>query len=281
MRLYYFPKMNDETLRKNASLGDLIDVQSSADERDIEINKVGIKDIKYPISIYGRDNTLQHTVADVNAYVSLPKEFKGTHMSRFIEVLNSFQDGINVKRMHDLLSKIQERLESSDAYVQMRFPFFMEKTAPVSGAQSRLEYTVSFNGSKVRDDYDLILGMEIPVTTLCPCSKAISEFGAHNQRSLVKLQVRICKRIWIEDLIELVEKSASCEIYPLLKREDEKYVTEKMYLNPLFVEDLVRNITAKLMKVEGILWFMVESENFESIHNHSAYACIEKDLRTP
>ncbi|MDH4127534.1 MAG: GTP cyclohydrolase FolE2 [Spirochaetota bacterium] len=258
----------------------MVDVQNQIDIRNIAINKVGIKKIKYPISVLDRQNKIQHTVADINMSVSLPKQFKGTHMSRFIEVINKYKREIKIENIDEILNYIKVKLNAQEAHLEMSFPYFIEKSAPVSGEKGLMDYICRIH-AKVngKNETDLILGVSIPITTLCPCSKEISKFGAHNQRSEVTILVRMTEFVWLEELISLVESSGSCEIYSLLKREDEKYVTEQAYENPVFVEDVVREVTEKLSLDKRIIWFTVESENFESIHNHNAYAFIERDFR--
>ncbi len=250
------------------------DMQKSRDTRKIAIDKVGVKDIRYPIVVQDKQKVQQHTVARVNMYVDLPEHFKGTHMSRFIEVLNLYHGEISVENMETILAEMKQRLEADRAHLEFEFPYFIEKTAPVSGARSLLEYQCRMLGT-LDGSFDFILEASVPVTSLCPCSKEISERGAHNQRSIVSVQIRYSEHIWLEDLIAWVEQCASCEVYALLKREDEKAVTERAYDNPMFVEDMVRAVTEKLRAVDEITWFKVQCENFESIHNHSAYAMVE------
>ncbi|HEQ97762.1 MAG TPA: GTP cyclohydrolase I FolE2 [candidate division Zixibacteria bacterium] len=258
----------------------MIDVQNRKDNRNISIDRVGIKNIKYPITLRDKHKDLQHTIASVNLYVDLPREFKGTHMSRFVEVLTEHHQEIDIRNIKGILEEIKTRLKAKTAHLELTFPYFIEKKAPVSGQSAMLDYNCTIeavaNGS---EDIKPAITVEVPVTTLCPCSKEISERGAHNQRSVVTLKVRVNQFIWLEELIHIVEHSASCELFPLLKREDEKYVTEEAYDNPAFVEDVVRNITEKLQDDERIDWFSVESENQESIHNHNAYAQIVRNLR--
>ncbi|AMM41886.1 GTP cyclohydrolase [Candidatus Desulfofervidus auxilii] len=254
----------------------MIDVQSLPDYRQIEVDKVGIKDIRYPITVLDRENGTQKTVAYINMYVGLPHRFKGTHMSRFVEILNEYQgELISFKSMKEILHKMKERLNAVSAHLEIEFPYFMEKKAPVSKTKGLMEYLCTFIGN-LRDKIELELKVRVPICTLCPCSKEISEFGAHNQRGIVNLRLRFRKFIWLEDIIKLVEQAGSSEVYSLLKRVDEKYVTEKAYQNPKFVEDVVREIAKKLLSDDNITWFAVEAENFESIHNHSAYAYIER-----
>ena len=255
----------------------IADVQNSADTRRIAIDKVGIKDIRHPIRVKDRTEGEQHTIACFNMYVNLPHNFKGTHMSRFVEILNLHEREISVESFRLMLSEMTERLEAEAGHIEMSFPYFINKTAPVSGVQSLLDYEVSFIGEIRASTPQMKIKVVVPVTSLCPCSKKISERGAHNQRSHVTVTAATRDFIWIEELIDLVEEQASCELYGLLKRPDEKYVTERAYDNPKFVEDMVRDIAAKLNQNERISAYTVESENFESIHNHSAYALIERD----
>lgn len=250
------------------------DMQKSPDTRNIAIDKVGVKDIRYPIVVLDKLREQQHTVARVNMYVDLPEEFKGTHMSRFIEVLNLYHGEISVENMETILAEMKQRLEADLAHLEFDFPYFIEKRAPVSGARSLLEYQCRMLGT-LDGEFDFVLEASIPVTSLCPCSKEISSRGAHNQRSIVTVQIRYSEHVWLEDLITWVEECASCPVYSLLKREDEKVVTEQAYDNPMFVEDMVRAVTEKLRSVPTINWFKIQCENFESIHNHSAYAMVE------
>ena len=257
---------------------DKIDIQSLEDKRNVTINKVGVKNVKYPIIVDDRENKVQTTVADLDIFVELPHHHRGTHMSRFLEVLNYFHKDNFIQRLPEFLAEIKKALNADFAYVNIRFPYFMKKTAPVSKTSSLLSYNCFFQAS-LNNEFKMQIGVEVPVTMLCPCSKEISENGAHSQRSMVDVIIRYHKFIWLEEIIELVESCASCEIYSLLKRVDEKYVTEKAYNNPRFVEDIVREVTLKLQKDERVDWFKVQSENYESIHNHNAYACVELDKR--
>ncbi|MGQ9659365.1 MAG: GTP cyclohydrolase FolE2 [Thermochromatium sp.] len=265
------------SLRSTTATCEIADVQSSVDTRRIAIDKVGIKDIRHPVRILDRCGTEQHTVATFNMYVYLPHNFKGTHMSRFVEILNRHEREISVSSFKLMLREMSERLESEAGHIEMRFPFFMNKKAPVSGVESLLDYEVTFIGEIRHGQPRLELKVMVPVTSLCPCSKEISDFGAHNQRSHVTVQVRMERFMWLEELIELIEREASSELYGLLKRPDEKFVTERAYSNPKFVEDMVRDVAKRLNEDERILAYRVEAENFESIHNHSAYAMIERD----
>ena len=253
------------------------DVQSSADTRHIAIDRVGIKSIRHPVVVSDKSVGVQHTIATFNMYVHLPHNFKGTHMSRFVEILNRHGREISVESFEEILREMVDKLEAQSGYIEMAFPYFVNKTAPVSGVQSLLDYDVTFIGVIVEGNYRFSMKVLVPVTSLCPCSKKISERGAHNQRSHVTLTVRTKGVVWIEELVRMAEDQASSELYGLLKRPDEKYVTEYAYDHPKFVEDMVRDIAAALNADERIEAYVVESENFESIHNHSAYALIERD----
>jgi GTP cyclohydrolase I len=255
----------------------MIDVQNQRDPRNVEIQKVGVKNIRYPITVLDKAHGVQHTVAKVNMYVDLPHHFKGTHMSRFIEILNAFKGEIAIKNFSNILQEMKTTLKARSAHLEIEFPYFIEKQAPVTHATGLMEYICRFCGNSSEGaEEDLYVGIDVPITTVCPCSKEISDQGAHNQRGTVTVNVRFKKFIWIEDIIHLVEGSSSCDVYSILKRPDEKFVTEKAYENPMFVEDVVREVAKKLAADPNITWFSVESENFESIHNHSAYAYVEK-----
>jgi GTP cyclohydrolase I len=258
---------------------DIADVQSSADTRQIAINKVGIKDIRHPVRVKDRSEGEQATIANFNMYVYLPHNFKGTHMSRFVQILNTHEREITLDSFKVMLEEMAERLESTEGHIEMSFPFFVNKKAPISGVESLLDYHVTLLGQIKDGVSDISVKVIVPVTSLCPCSKKISDYGAHNQRSHVTLTVRMDEFVWIEELIDLVEAEASCELFGLLKRPDEKYVTERAYDNPKFVEDMVRDVAARLNADDRISAYTVESENFESIHNHSAYALIAHDKR--
>ncbi len=255
----------------------IADVQNSADTRRIAIDKVGIKAIRHPVRVRDRSGGEQHTIATFNMYVNLPHNFKGTHMSRFVEILNRHETEITVHSFKEMLAEMTELLEAESGHLEMSFPYFINKSAPVSGVQSLMDYEVTFIGEIREGRPAMRIKVVVPVTSLCPCSKEISDRGAHNQRSHVTLDVRTGQFVWIEELIEMVEQEASCELYGLLKRPDEKAVTERAYDNPKFVEDMVRDVAARLNGDERILAYVVESENFESIHNHSAYAMIVRD----
>jgi GTP cyclohydrolase I len=252
------------------------DVQSREDVRRIPIDKVGIKDIRHPVRVKDRAGLEQHTVAFFNMYVNLPHNFKGTHMSRFVQILESHEREITAESFKDILVEMTARLEAESGHIEMSFPYFVKKKAPVSGVESLMDYDVTFIG-EVHGDLppEITIKVVVPVTSLCPCSKQISKYGAHNQRSHVTVAAKLKGFVWIEEIIGLVEQEASCELYGLLKRPDEKYVTERAYENPKFVEDMVRDVAARLNQHPNIAAYTVESENFESIHNHSAYALIE------
>ncbi len=267
-------------MTKAAEASAIADVQNSVDTRQIPIDKVGIKDIRHPIKVRDRSGGEQHTIAHFNMYVNLPHDFKGTHMSRFVEILNKHEYEITVDSFKRMLDEMTERLEAEAGHIEMSFPYFVDKRAPITAVRSLIDYEVSFIGQIRKRKPCMLIKVVVPVTSLCPCSKEISDYGAHNQRSHVTVSVRTRGFVWIEDLIDMVEDEASCELYGLLKRPDEKYVTERAYDNPKFVEDMVRDVAARLNDDERIGAYTVESENFESIHNHSAYALIEKDKDT-
>jgi GTP cyclohydrolase I len=256
---------------KSPNLEIIPDIQNQSDGRKVTIDKVGVKGIKYPILVSDRCNKTQHTIADINFYVDLPHYNRGTHMSRFIEVINKYHQEDLIFKLDKLLKDIKKSLNADAAYIELKFPYFIKKKAPVSKISSYLNYDCYFKAS-LSNAYEFWIGVSVPVTTLCPCSKEISDFGAHNQRSIVTVLVQYIDFVWLEELIELIEQNCSCDIFPLLKRADEKYVTEKAYNNPMFVEDIIRELTIRLNNDNRILHFEIESENFESIHNHSAYA---------
>jgi GTP cyclohydrolase I len=252
------------------------DVQAHADTRRLPINRVGIKDIRHPVRVRDRAAGEQHTIASFNMYVSLPHDFKGTHMSRFVEILHTERE-ISVESFDGMLRTMAARLEADTGHIEMSFPFFVMKRAPVSGVESLMDYRATLIGELRNGHTEMWLRVAVPVTSLCPCSKRISDYGAHNQRSQVTIAARLRSHMWIEELIEIAESEASCELYGILKRTDEKYVTERAYDNPKFVEDLVRDVATRLNRDDRVAAYVVEAENFESIHNHSAYARIEGD----
>jgi GTP cyclohydrolase IB len=254
----------------------LQDKQSEPDFRELRIDKVGVRGLRFPITVRDKEHTVQNTVATIGMFVDLPKEFKGTHMSRFIEVLNAHGNIIHVENIEDILFALQDKFRARTSHLEIEFPYFMVKKAPVTGREGVMDYFARFDAAACDREIDFVLTVKAMVTTLCPCSKAIAVRGAHNQRGEVTVQIRSRKAVWIEDLIAIIESSASSELYALLKREDEKAVTERAYDNPVFVEDLVRNVALKLNGHPDVTWYRVEAENHESIHNHNAYACIEK-----
>ena len=257
------------------------DIQNLKDTRNVDIQKVGIKHLELPLTIQRKNKSNQVVSGKAKVNVSLPKDYKGTHMSRFVEVLNEWQNknllGVDIK---GCLEKIIEHLNAQSGEVQFKFKYFIEKKSPVTQLPAQMGYDCSFEGKIDENGYKFILGVKVPVTTLCPCSKEISDNGAHNQRAFITLKVSYDedKHIWLEDLIELIESCASCPVYPLLKREDEKYVTEKAWDNPKFVEDVLRDVVVKLREHEIVKEFEVECEAFESIHNHSAWA-YQKEIK--
>jgi GTP cyclohydrolase IB len=259
--------------KKNKSA--LPDTQNQADIREIPINKVGVKNLKYPIALKDKENEIQHTIATISMTVDLPMHFKGTHMSRFVEILQNEKREMHIDSVYNILEEMQNKLHATTAHMELDFIYFREKKAPVSKKPSLIDYKVKFHAIMDKDKKDFVMTVIVPVTTLCPCSKNLSDYGAHNQRGEVTVALRFTDMVWIEDVISVIEKSASSELYTLLKREDEKFVTERAYENPVFVEDLVRNIVLELKKDKNIIWYSVEAENFESIHNHNAYAMIE------
>ena len=254
----------------------LTDIQQERDHRQLPIDKVGVRGLRFPIRIRDKAHAHQDTIATIGMYVDLPHHFKGTHMSRFIEVLHAHGGVVQVENIPEILTEMQQRLDSHTAHLEMDFPFFLEKSAPVTGKTGLMDYQARFDATANGSEIDFILEVQAHVTTLCPCSKAIAQHGAHNQRGRVTVQLRSAETVWIEEVIELIEASASSELYSLLKRPDEKEVTERAYENPVFVEDLVRNAALRLNADERVTWYKVEAENFESIHNHNAYTCIEK-----
>ena len=253
----------------------LPDHASASDDRQLAIDQVGIEGLSYPIEVLDKNRKVQSTVAKISLSVGLPAEFKGTHMSRFIEILNAVRGEMTVRNLPNILAQIQSRLEAEEAFIKVEFPYFISKRAPVSGVESLMEYLCAFEGSRRGSEFEFTLHVTVPVTTLCPCSKAISDYGAHNQRSSVDVQIGADDFIWIEDVVEAVESCASAPLYALLKREDEKYVTEQAYENPKFVEDLVRDSVATLRQLDGVRQIRVNASNQESIHNHAAFGFIE------
>ena len=256
------------------------DVQSSIDSRQLPINKVGIKSIRHPVKVLDKSGGVQHTIANFNMYVGLPHNFKGTHMSRFVEILNAHEREISVESFESMLREMVKKLEAETGHLETSFPYFINKAAPVSKVTSLLDYDVTILGEIGEGGtYRQTTRVIVPATSLCPCSKKISERGAHNQRSHITITATTNSFVWIEDIVQIAESQASCELYGLLKRTDEKLVTERAYDNPKFVEDIVRDVAGVLNADPRIDSYIVESENFESIHNHSAYALIERNKR--
>ncbi|GHV68683.1 GTP cyclohydrolase FolE2 [Spirochaetia bacterium] len=261
----------------------MIDVQNQRDHRDVPLAKVGVKGLLYPIRVLDKVKKVQHTSARADLFADLPRHFKGTHMSRFIELFHRYRDDLSMPRFLEMLEAIRGDLEAQSAYGSITFPYFLEKKAPVSGLPGMMSYECRYEGrvsaGNSRVDRHFTVAVSVPVATVCPCSKMISDRGAHNQRGIVTVELELGPFFWIEDIITLVEKAASSPVYSLLKREDEKFITEQAYDNPKFVEDLVRDVYIELKALEDFPRFSVEAENFESIHNHSAFAYVEYDRR--
>jgi GTP cyclohydrolase IB len=253
----------------------MIDVQSFSDDRDVPLKKVGVKGLRYPITVLDKAKGVQHTTATVDLFANLPRHFKGTHMSRFIEAFQRHRTDLSMPRFLEMLGEIRTDLDADAAFGAIAFPYFMEKAAPASGLVSAMCYDCHYEGSVRSGGKDFTVSVSVPVATVCPCSKAISDRGAHNQRGIVRVEVELGPFFWIEDLIAIVENAASSPVYTLLKREDEKVMTERAYDNPKFVEDLVRDVYIGIRSLEKFPRFSVEAENFESIHNHSAFAYAE------
>lgn len=259
------------------------DVQSKLDHRGISIQRVGVSQIRLPVQIETKEKSFQSVLATIRMTVDLPQEYKGTHMSRFLEIMHPWSDKILSSRsVSEILKEMREKLQAETAHFEMDFEYFINKTAPVSKSKSLLGVHCRFEGTLNSDKEDFVLQVSVPVTSLCPCSKQISQYGAHNQRSEIRVRIRYDHQeryFWIEDLVALLEAQASSPVYPILKRDDEKFVTERAYENPKFVEDMVRDVVLALRAQPGIVWFQAECENFESIHNHNAYAFQEEDFR--
>jgi GTP cyclohydrolase I len=270
-----------QTGQRQSGAHKLDDKQSERDTRELRIDKVGVRGLRFPIQVRDKARSVQNTVATLGMFVDLPMEFKGTHMSRFVEVLNAHGNIIHVENISDILRELQKKLHAATSHLEIEFPYFMSKKSPVSRRESLMDYIARFDASACGEEIDFVLTVKVNVTTLCPCSKAIAKYGAHNQRGEVTVALRFKKIIWIEDVISMVEASASSELYALLKRQDEKAVTERAYENPVFVEDLVRNVAVRLKAHPLVTWYKVEAENYESIHNHNAYACIEQAAAIP
>jgi len=276
--------MENKTKKKKGTNGSILcDVQVTKDERGLAIDQVGVCDLRYPITVMDKQNEQQHTIATISMSVNLPHQFKGTHMSRFLTVLNRHRGEITMRTIPTVLNELKKELEAESAHVEVIFPYVIEKAAPVSGEKGLMDYDCSFTAESNGGTDDFVLGVSIPVTSLCPCSKEISDYGAHNQRGVVRIEIRTVNKsngerelVWIEELIEMAELSASSPVYPLLKREDERHVTMQAYDNPVFVEDIVRNVALYLNSDNRVSWYRVRVMNQESIHNHSAFAVIER-----
>ena len=268
--------MNNQT-STDANKSTLIDVQAIQDTREIPINRVGIKDLSHPIQIQNKDGSQSSSVATFSMSVSLPHDQKGTHMSRFIQIVNESETVVSAKNFHKLLNDMVARLDAENGYIEMQFPYFMEKTAPVSGVKSLMDYQVNIVGQIENSYLDSTLEITVPVKSLCPCSKEISDYGAHNQRSHITVGINGSSKLWLDELIKIVESQASAELFAILKRPDEKYITERAYNNPKFVEDVVRDLANVLDNNDKVTRYYVHAENFESIHNHSAFAVVEHD----
>ncbi len=251
------------------------DLQSEMDSRGKDIDKVGIKGLRYPIVLLDKNNKTQHTIAEIDMYVFLPNDYRGTHMSRFIEVINSYRKEISIERLEPILRDLKLKLKSRKAEISLKFPYFIEKFSPVSRKYGLNYYDISFD-AVCEEKYDFTLTVSALGMSLCPCSKEISNYNAHNQRVLVSVSVKMLGIVWIEELVDIIERNVSSPVFVLLKREDEKFVTESSYDNPKFVEDIVRDIALELDKNDKITWYSVEAESFESIHPFNAYAYIEK-----
>jgi GTP cyclohydrolase I len=255
----------------------MIDIQNLEDKRNIPLAKVGVKNLMYPIQVRDKVKHIQHTTAKVDLFADLPKHFRGTHMSRFIEIFHAHREDLSMPRFLEMLNHIRGELEAESAFGSVTFPYFLEKTAPVSKLAGMMSYECQYNGRVREGETCFTVIVSVPVTTVCPCSKAISDRGAHNQRGIVRLELELGPFFWIEDIIEIVEGAASSPVYSLLKREDEKYITEHAYDNPKFVEDVVRDVYSRVRDLRIFPRFSVEAENYESIHNHNAYACASYD----
>ena len=255
------------------------DVQNHAPSVALNIDRVGVRGLEFPLRVRDREAGSQQTVARVDLGVDLPSAFKGTHMSRFVEALEDWNEDISYQSVRRLLESVKQRLGAERAFVHFAFPYFMRKAAPASASPSLLSYACTLTGELAENGQFFVLGLEVPVMTVCPCSKAISDEGAHSQRALVRMQIRMKGFSWLEEFIEMAEASASSAVYTLLKRQDEKYVTEHAFACPVFVEDVVRNVAQRLSEHQHVEWFSVEVESMESIHNHNAFACIERRVR--
>jgi GTP cyclohydrolase I len=274
------PKTIEPAPKPSAPPAGMPDVQGASDLRNVAIDQVGVKAVRYPITLRQACGGEQNTVATINLYVSLPKHKKGTHMSRFLEILNHHHRAITPELIIPILHEMKTKLDAQSAHIEITFPYFIEKSAPVTGAKGLMDYLCTFEGTSNGTD-DFIMSVRAPATSLCPCSKEISLYGAHNQRCEITAKVRTKSMLWIEDLVKIMESAASAPVYAVLKRPDEKFVTEQAFDNPKFVEDIIRDLAVAMNKEDRITWYAIESENFESIHNHNAYAKIERDKSHP
>ncbi len=254
----------------------MVDVQGRPDERNVPIKRVGIRNLRHPVTVLDKANGTQRTIATVNLFANLPHHFRGTHMSRFLEVFNEYVENIHMRHFLAMLDRIRVSLDAEWAYGEIDFPYFITKTAPVSDQSSMMDYRCRYIGEVGPEKRDFFVGIDVPVLTVCPCSKEISDRGAHNQRGTVTVTAKLGPFFWIEDVIALVEDSASAGLFTLLKREDERYVTERAYDHPVFVEDLVREVVVRLERLQQFPWFSVEATNYESIHHHDAFAYAER-----
>lgn len=252
----------------------MIDIQNSTDTREVPLQKVGVKNVKYPLQVLDKADKKQNTTAVLNLFVNLPHNFKGTHMSRFIQIFHKYHKDISMANFLDMLEEVRTKLDAERAFGRVTFPYFIEKLSPVTHSPGMMEYICTYEGESSLKKQKFFISVKVPVATLCPCSKAISDYGAHNQRGFVKVKLLYSKFFWIEDVIKMIEDCASTPLYSVLKRADEKFVTEHAYDNPRFVEDAVREVYLGLKKM-GFTWFSVEAETEESIHFHNAYAYAE------
>lgn len=253
----------------------MVDIQNQQDSRKVPLMKVGVRGVEYPVLVLDKVHHTQKTTCKADLFVNLPQHFKGTHMSRFIEIFHKYHTDLSMKHFLAMLGEIRQKLHAEQAFGTLTFPFFIEKQAPVSGQHSMMSYECTYEGIVSDKSEEFFVSIMVPVTTLCPCSRAISEYGAHNQRGNVTVKLQSTAFFWIEDIIVLIEEAASCGLYTLLKRQDEKYVTEHAYNNPRFVEDVVREVYIALKNTNLFRWFSIEAENYESIHKHNAYAYTE------
>ena len=253
------------------------DVQNGPAEVALNIDRVGVRNLQVPLVVRDKVRGMQHTVARVDVSVDLPARFKGTHMSRIVEALENWSESLDYASFKNLMADVRDRLEARRAHILLRFPYFLDVKAPATGSPGRMGYECTLTGDLEGDSLSIAIGVEVPVMTVCPCSKAICAGGAHSQRAMVRIEARFRGFLWIEDLVEIAENAGSSPVYPLLKRADEKKVTEDAFAKPAFVEDVVRSCARSLTEHSKVTWFRVEVESFESIHNHNAYASIEID----